>query len=441
LAIGVRIKIVDTDFRTSFQVTHAVFPVRIGRHPLNDVQLSKPHVSEFHAVIEEHDGRLMLRDLGSRNGTMVRDGRAPAHELVDLEKAGFQFQISTLGFQVALEEVDPDRIVEQQAKRGAWTAEPQVRPHRSTRYEESLAGIAAELLAKEAAEMAEGPTELRPVGVDDDLERFIDAVKLSSHELVQALEARGAELSPEQQGALLLWARDTLPSLEKDAGFSRLLRRSLPPDGDPAGRRRLLEYVALQAVTELAHHYVPEQPEIQREEDVLQFLSKLREVLDAFLSSFILLRDGCESFRTEMDLKQRRERVWSQYDTAKLVKTAGSPSTLAARLLDWRSEAPGARKAIEGVFADVMIHQIAVLRGVVRGVQSIVEEISPARIEAEVPTKGVFSGMFRFKELWKIYCARHGDLQDGEKRIFGLVFGPEFAKAYGKMSRDAAEAG
>lgn len=436
MAIGVRIKIVDSEFRTSFQVTYAVFPVRIGRNPLNDVQLSKAHVSEFHAVIEEVDGRLMLRDLGSRNGTLLREGRAPAHEPIDLERSGMQFQISSLRFDVALEEVDPDRIVEQQARR-AWTVEPPLRGNRSTRYEESLSGIAAELLAKEAAGSL---PKVRPVGVDDDLEGLVDGVRGATRSLVQDIGVRVNELSPEDRNALLQWAREALPSLDKDPDFSRLLRRSLPPGGDLKDRRRLLEYVALQAVTELAKHYVPERPEFEREDDILLFLAKLRELLDAFLGSFVHLRDGCETFRAEMELGKPRARVLSQYDTVKWVKTAGSPRALAARLLDWRDDLPGARKAIEGVFADVMIHQLAVLRGVVGGVQAIVEEISPERIEAELPTnRGVFSGVFRFRELWKIYCARHSDLQDGEKRIFGLVFGPDFAKAYAKLARDAGE--
>jgi NADPH-dependent 2,4-dienoyl-CoA reductase/sulfur reductase-like enzyme/pSer/pThr/pTyr-binding forkhead associated (FHA) protein len=43
--------------------------VSIGRDPSADISLRDPAVSGTHAQITEHDGRLYLRDLGSRNGT------------------------------------------------------------------------------------------------------------------------------------------------------------------------------------------------------------------------------------------------------------------------------------------------------------------------------------------------------------------------------------
>jgi hypothetical protein len=48
----------------------------IGRIAGNDLQLGHETVSRHHAVIEiEHDARVVLRDLGSRNGTFVDDQR------------------------------------------------------------------------------------------------------------------------------------------------------------------------------------------------------------------------------------------------------------------------------------------------------------------------------------------------------------------------------
>lgn len=46
-------------------------PQVIGRDEALDCVISAPSVSRSHAVIEEHDGQLWLRDLGSRNGTFV----------------------------------------------------------------------------------------------------------------------------------------------------------------------------------------------------------------------------------------------------------------------------------------------------------------------------------------------------------------------------------
>jgi putative nucleotidyltransferase with HDIG domain len=46
-------------------------PFRIGRHPDNDLQLTDPKVSRFHAIIDPTENDLWVRDLGSRNGTWV----------------------------------------------------------------------------------------------------------------------------------------------------------------------------------------------------------------------------------------------------------------------------------------------------------------------------------------------------------------------------------
>lgn len=45
--------------------------IRIGRHHSNQLQLTSRTVSNFHAEIVDDDGTLVLRDLGSTNGTLL----------------------------------------------------------------------------------------------------------------------------------------------------------------------------------------------------------------------------------------------------------------------------------------------------------------------------------------------------------------------------------
>ena len=53
----------------------------IGRHPDADLFLDDVTVSRHHAEVHLVDGRLVLRDLGSLNGTYVRGERADEHVL------------------------------------------------------------------------------------------------------------------------------------------------------------------------------------------------------------------------------------------------------------------------------------------------------------------------------------------------------------------------
>ena len=47
--------------------------VTIGRHESNDLPLSSRTVSNFHTEIVKENGELIVRDLGSTNGTHVND--------------------------------------------------------------------------------------------------------------------------------------------------------------------------------------------------------------------------------------------------------------------------------------------------------------------------------------------------------------------------------
>ena len=56
----------------------------IGRHPHNAVQILDRIVSKEHAqIIRQPDGRFLYRDLGSLNGSFMKDQRIGDHLLVD----------------------------------------------------------------------------------------------------------------------------------------------------------------------------------------------------------------------------------------------------------------------------------------------------------------------------------------------------------------------
>ena len=80
MALALVAKVFDTQANQQFDATFERFPVRIGRHQLNDLQIDRPYVSQFHAAIDLRETQIFIRDLGSTNGTayqgrrLVRDG-------------------------------------------------------------------------------------------------------------------------------------------------------------------------------------------------------------------------------------------------------------------------------------------------------------------------------------------------------------------------------
>jgi hypothetical protein len=64
-------------------------PIVIGRMSSNDVVLTDANVSRRHAELKRIDGRWVLRDLGSTNGTVVNGKLATEHRLSDGDRLTF----------------------------------------------------------------------------------------------------------------------------------------------------------------------------------------------------------------------------------------------------------------------------------------------------------------------------------------------------------------
>lgn len=72
---GTRVVVVRSDVQPGFDFT-VRDSVVLGRSPEADIELQDPYASEFHLRLSSRDGRLVLTDLGSTNGTYVNGRRA-----------------------------------------------------------------------------------------------------------------------------------------------------------------------------------------------------------------------------------------------------------------------------------------------------------------------------------------------------------------------------
>jgi hypothetical protein len=74
------------------------------------------------------------------------------------------------------------------------------------------------------------------------------------------------------------------------------------------------------------------------------------------------------------------------------------------------------------------MHEVALLNGFQSGVEALLTELSPTRIEKAAATTG--RGLFSRVDRSTVYKRRHSDLADEENERFRLVFGPEFVEEY-----------
>jgi len=122
---------------------------------------------------------------------------------------------------------------------------------------------------------------------------------------------------------------------------------------------------------------------------------------------------------------------------------ARDPAALAAALLDWRDRSMDAPNAIEEIFADLMIHQVALLDSVMQGVRSLLEQLSPDNIERQVdldahPRFALDRSKARYTALWETYSALYDQLAE-EKQAFAHIFGTQFTEAYREYRRQRQE--
>ena len=104
---------------------------------------------------------------------------------------------------------------------------------------------------------------------------------------------------------------------------------------------------------------------------------------------------------------------------------------------------PRARE-LGSAFADLMIHQVALLNGVRAGAQALLAEFSPTGISARLERKGT-AGIpiwpLRELALLRAIETRHREFTDEESAVVDVLFGKEFARAYSSVSGRRAGGG
>jgi hypothetical protein len=189
-----------------------------------------------------------------------------------------------------------------------------------------------------------------------------------------------------------------------------------PPPAWTAGAGSEFE----QLLTAFAESYLPSTASVRGAGEAQAFLTKLAEALEAFSRSFVEMRKGYEEFGKQMGVRT----VHGEGP----VQRSRDPRQLIAALLDPAQE--GRAGELQVAFADYMVHQVALLNGVVEGAKALLRQVSPEEIEAHAPqSKWPMKG----QALWKAFEERFQRLVEEEDGISDALFGREFGKAYTAM--------
>jgi predicted component of type VI protein secretion system len=359
-------------------------PIRIGRNGLNDFVLMHGGVSSFHARIEDVDGRLCVTDLASKNGVLLVTGGPPSalppNQPFDLQPCGFRFFLG-VHCRVQITFAEQHELLEHRA------------PMSFTGHVVGNAGVLLGTPSQAPSSPAGDPR-------------------------APALPFPAAAPWMPPQPALPASVGPTPEGGRAATGFLQGLTD---------------EAMALQGLRELAASLIPGVP-LESTGDIGRFITKLHDTLDAFLRSFVPLREGHAQFMSSFDLQRSTRRSVQRSLAYLAVEGARTPEALAAALLNPKDRSFDAPRAVEGILADLMLHQLALLEGVMRGVRALLEELSPENVESQV---GGIS-LTRHRALWSKYLEIYENISE-ERQAFAMIFGAEFAAAYRQFRQGGGE--
>jgi type VI secretion system protein ImpI len=407
-------------------------PLMIGRDATTaQCVLDHGQVSKLHASLDVRNGALCVRDLGSTNGTYVGGQRLVANQWVALGTAerGVELQIADYSIHATAYEDDTGGRQDggEPASLAEWVGSSPVRP--SARPSQPPPAGRSEVGEARAGDrtygMAEASARLAPFCA-----RFLDA----SNRLLQTL-ARELEASPLLARPLLCDEIARMyPAIANDPSAQALLGQygfSGAPAVVSRGRGPTpLADASLQALQELAAWYLGRERTLSTPVDVAAFKDNLRGALDEFLLGYGPLLAGVVRFEQQMAIP-----------SANPTPLPAAPAELARKLMDWRGDTGSFRQQLRSAFAELMMHQVAVLNGVMRGVKALLTELAPAVIEEVAQRErahlGAWARAFTRIDPWSIYRKRHGDLADEENERFRLLFGREFVDEYRQFTGKA----
>jgi type VI secretion system protein len=446
------ITVFDSEAGTTSDHTFATSPVRIGRNPLNDLPLPFPFVSGWHAVVRFDDGQAKFFDLGSTNGTLLNGRKINAGEAVvvgemlsvTIGKLELRFRRGAPASISSIHPVGYAPVGSSPAAYGAvgqagqgppllssQPAPPELVPQPPPVYGHAGNAMTGSIDRAPSMPLPAAPAGTAHVQMSDvhhaiqRLRPLYDAYRQQwsrvQHELQSALGGMHPTL---HEFAVSVLARE-FPAVTHETDFGALARRlgaRVPGGGGHEGSSE----EGMAAVQRLAQGVRPDEEPPRSAEEAERFLACVEDVLRASAKAFVELQKGQEQFGREMGVRTIKEFT--------PLHAAGTPDNVLKYLLDWQKGGPHRTQELVGVYADVMIHQVALINGVMEGVRSLLARLDPGELERSVSS----AWGSRAALAWKAFVQRYQELTEADRNITEHVFGPEFARAYAEVGGEGS---
>jgi predicted component of type VI protein secretion system len=163
----------------------------------------------------------------------------------------------------------------------------------------------------------------------------------------------------------------------------------------------------------------------------IALLARHRQLLEAFSEAFVGLRKGYEQFGSEVGVRT--------ISGATPLHRARNSREVLDYLLQPAVDPATATRDLIAIFADLGIHQIAMMEGITEGVRAVLQSLDPRANDLDTGPRLWTSG--KTKSQWNRYLQRFDQIVTDDNELHAAIFGDEFARAYASVTVGEGGAG
>ena len=153
-------------------------------------------------------------------------------------------------------------------------------------------------------------------------------------------------------------------------------------------------------------------------------LLRCLRIIGAFSDAFMGLKKGYEQFGSEVGVRPLT-------GTTPLHR-ARTSQQIVEYLLDPTTDPDACARDLNAVFADMGIHDVALMEGITQSVRALLAKLDPNAQDMKV-VAGLFSGS-KARSRWNAYIEAFNALLAEDTALHAEIFGEEFASAYASVA-------
>jgi predicted component of type VI protein secretion system len=153
-------------------------------------------------------------------------------------------------------------------------------------------------------------------------------------------------------------------------------------------------------------------------------LIRCLRIISAFSDAFMGLKKGYEQFGSEVGVRPLT-------GTTPLHR-ARTSQEIVEYLLNPSIEPDACARDLNAVFADMGIHDVALMEGITQSVRGLLGKLDPNALDMKT-TSSIFSGG-KARTRWNEYVEQFGNLLAEDTALHAEIFGEEFAAAYASVA-------